>query len=525
MKKVKTLGLCLLMPALLLSSCSFFNNGGDDQSSNSVVNSSSEKQEESSNADASKESSSLNNSSDRGSSNDSGDKGSSSAQASSSASSSSSKQYSSWPDPSPSFVPYQNKVTVLMSAGLNSSKVNYTVEFQYDDTYFVRNPAIYDKGLSMLSFASSLATSTKQEAIDFFTGGQFQDIETYYLDKTPERDSIGFAFGHKTVDTSELFAVSIRGFNYGLEWTNNFKIGKTGNHEGFDGSAQIVRTELLKYINLYKGSKAAKIWVSGYSRAGAVANALVYNPSLLGVNNDAIYAYTFEAPASLDSSNCNEDINVHNVLNSGDVIAAVVPSNYNIGRCGTVYPIYDEDAANIVKAFDNGIDFPEFSPITGGGTTINNDTELVNYVINAVYNVQTDNDDAKQWTANSRSEYVDRYQPGLSYIVGLIFNMSGFNRNKMLKDLQDLGFSALTVLSSGQKIYEFMKPYFDDDGMTYDDATLLEACNAFQKAIQYLFFNILMMYMSESSKPSLTRIIDMHYPEVTYALLVNAHAK
>ena len=104
-----------------------------------------------------------------------------------------------------------------------------------------------------------------------------------------------------------------------------------------------------KYINLYKGSKAAKIWVSGYSRAGAVANALVYNPSLLGVNNDAIYAYTFEAPASLDSSNCNEDINVHNVLNSGDVIAAVVPSNYNIGRCGTVYPIYDEDAANIVK--------------------------------------------------------------------------------------------------------------------------------------------------------------------------------
>lgn len=518
MKKVKTLGLCLLMPALLLSSCSFFNNGGDEKSSSSIVNSSSEKQDESS-AD------SQNASSERGSSKESEDKGSSSSAQSSSASSSSSKTYSSWPDPSPSFVPYQNKVTVLMSAGLNTSKPNYSVEFQYDDSYFVRNPAIYDKGLSMLSFASSLATSTKQEAIDFFTGGQFQDVTTYHLDETPTRDSIGFAFGHKTVDTSELFAVSIRGFNYGLEWTNNFKIGKTGNHEGFDGSAQIVRTELLKYINLYKGSKAAKIWVSGYSRAGAVANALVYNPSLLGVNNDAIYAYTFEAPASLDSSNCNEDINVHNVLNSGDVIAAVVPSNYNIGRCGTVYPIYDEDAANIVKAFDNGIDFPEFSPISGGSKTINNDPELVEYIINAVYNVQTDNDDTKQWTANTRSEYVDRYQPGLSYIVGLIFNMSGSNRSKMLKDLQDLGFSALTVLGSGQKIYEFMKPYFDDDGMAYDEATLLEACNAFQKAIQYLFFNILMMYMSESSKPSLTRVIDMHYPEVTYALLAHAHSK
>lgn len=518
MKKVKTLGLFLIMPALLLSSCSFFNGGGNDKDS-SIVNSSSEQQGESS-VD------SQNTSSERGSSKDSSeDKGYSSSAQSSSASSSSSKTYSSWPDPSPSFVPYQNKVTVLMSAGLNESKPNYSVEFQYDDSYFVRNPAIYDKGLSMLSFASSLATSTKQEAIDFFAGGQFQDITTYHLDETPTSDSIGFAFGHKTVDTSELFAVSIRGFNYGLEWANNFKIGKTGNHEGFDGSAQIVRTELLKYINLYKGSKAAKIWVSGYSRAGAVANALVYNPALLGVDNNAIYAYTFEAPASLDSSNCNEDINVHNVLNSGDVIAAVVPSNYNIGRCGTVYPIYDEDAANIVKAFDNGIDFPEFSPISGGSKTINNDHELVEYIINAVYNVQTDNDDAKQWTANSRSEYVDRYQSGLSYIVGLLFNMSSSNRSKMLKDLQDLGFSALTVLGSGQSIHDFMKPYFDADGISYDDDALLEACNVFQKAIQYLFFNILLLYMNEQSKPSLTRVINMHYPEVTYALLVNAHNK
>ena len=96
-------------------------------------------------------------------------------------------------------------------------------------------------------------------------------------------------------------------------------------------------------------------------------------------------------------------------------------------------------------------------------------------------------------------------------------------RNAMMQDLQDLGFGVLSVISSGENLYNFIKTYLDNDRIVYRDNVLLDSCDTLQKAIINLFMKVFLIYADETYKPSLTRLIDMHYPEVTYALLLNAH--
>ena len=43
------------------------------------------------------------------------------------------------------------------------------------------------------------------------------------------------------------------------------------------------------------------------------------------------------------------------------------------------------------------------------------------------------------------------------------------------------------------------------------------------KGIQNLFFVLLLGYVSGELTEDLTRLIDMHFPETTYVLLLNAH--
>ena len=70
-----------------------------------------------------------------------------------------------------------------------------------------------------------------------------------------------------------------------------------------------------------------------------------------------------------------------------------------------------------------------------------------------------------------------------------------------------------------------MKPYLDSDHVDYDYDELVLACAVFEKAFTNLFGTILNMYMGQKYSNNLTRILDMHYPEVTYCLLKNANSK
>ena len=228
------------------------------------------------------------------------------------------------------------EIEVEMDASLRaegSSTDPYNLTFTYDDKLFVESAKTYDKDLSMLSFASSVATATKERGTKFFSDINFENVTAHGYDAEPTKDSMGYFFAHKSIRDFELVAVGFRGFNYGLEWANNFTIGKTGNHEGFAARGQEAYQELQSYINTYAKNKTLKLWINGYSRAGAVSHvltSLILKGDKVNVTQDNMFVYTFEAPASLSEENALEYENVHNIINDVDLITYIPPESYGL---------------------------------------------------------------------------------------------------------------------------------------------------------------------------------------------------
>lgn len=420
------------------------------------------------------------------------------------------------------------EIEVEMDASLttNESRGSYKLTLNYDDELFKSSAKIYDVNLSSLSFAASIATATKERGTKFFTDIDFENITSHAYDSDPTNDSIGYFMAHKSIDEFELVTVAFRGFNYGLEWANNFVIGKTGNHEGFNARGEEVYQDLQSYINTYAKDKTLKLWINGYSRAGALSNvlsSLILKGDKVNVTQDNMFVYTFEAPASLSEENAVAYQNVHNIINEADLIASIPPVSYGLKRCGVDHQIYDANVSTLVKQFDEDIAFPEFVSVTADNP-LNSDNDVRDFLLNSVFNKEENGSDPTIY-ANTREQYVDNYQDGLSSSIGYIFALKAETRSELIEALKT---SAMSILSdeTGEELYKFIKPYLDRDNVTYVDEKLHSDCAILIKAVGNLFITVLFLYyLSSDFANDLTRLINMHYPETTYVLLNNAHNK
>lgn len=429
----------------------------------------------------------------------------------------------------PQFEPFKTKTTVEMNASLSQSKMKYDLEFNYSDEYFLRDATTYDKELSELSFGAAYASTYARNGSIFFNATKFHNITAVSYDTEPTDESIAYFIAHKTIDDSELFAISIRGFEYQLEWADNFRIGKTGDHNGFGARANEIYERLQEYIEEHLDGKTLKLWIAGYSRAGAIANVLsnlILKGEEIVIEQKNMYVYTFEAPNCIDSTDLVAYQNVHNILNQNDIITSIPPTSYNLGRCGVTYEIYDENVRDIVRSFDESIPFPEFVTIDIA-EPITKDSELVSYVLGYIFNNQSESEDVKANTANTREEYADRYQEGLSYMIGLAFSLPSSTLNSIVNDISGRGMGAISLLGdeTGEELANVFKQYLDRDNISYDNEKLVSSCAVLRNGIMYLFLPLILIYMNTDYRQSLTRLIYMHYPESTYALLLNAHKK
>ena len=507
MKNKKFLPIILIISAFTISGC------GSSKPSFSPISSSEEppaSEPSSSSSEESKPSSSS----------------SSSAKPSSSSSSSSS---SSRPE-SQYFV---KDITVQLDPGIKKAEEGQTLEpynlsFTFDDELFLGNPKEYNNDLSMLSFGASLATMNKTKGTAFFTEAGFEDITPHDYDSDPTKDTIGYFMAHKTIGDYELVTVSFRGFDYGMEWANNFTIGKTGDHEGFAARGAETYEALKTYLNTYAKDKSLKVWINGYSRAGALSNmlsSLILRNNELAITQENLFVYTFEAPASLIETNAIAYPNVHNVINDADLITYIPPEQYELYRCGVDYQIYDPNVATLMNQFDEGMNFPEFQEMDENTT---NDAQYRDFLLKTVFEHEiTDEEDEKRY-ANNREQYVNNYQTGLSNGIGYIFALTSSTRSKLLADLKDLGLGALSIINdeTGAKMAEFLKPYLVKDNVPFTEEGLIADCAVLVKGIGNLFQAILLSYAFGGAPANdLSRLLDMHYPETTYVLLKNAHSK
>jgi hypothetical protein len=134
----------------------------------------------------------------------------------------------------------------------------------------------------------------------------FYNIRAYnYYDDNEHNNS--FVLARRQVGGHNVVAVIIRGTD-SAEWKGNFKVWDDnhrdpghGTHYSFYESMKSVDTALRLYV---LSSPASKIWITGHSRGGAVANLLaakLTQQAMSGsvnalVTKENIYAYTYATP-------------------------------------------------------------------------------------------------------------------------------------------------------------------------------------------------------------------------------------
>ena len=242
----------------------------------------------------------------------------------------------------------------------------------YDDSLFDNPSGEYNPSLATASISFAMASFGSSEGDDDYTGKSrnagdllgkmgFTGITpNVFFREKPGTDSLGCIFAHKEIGGCQMIACGIRGANYGAEWASNVTIGAgtVGDyHQGFYEGSEIFLSSLKDYIASEGITGSIKLWIVGYSRAGAICNisagrideAIRDGVKLFGENVniafDDMYAYCFEAPrgvSSGDSMYPKSDLfgNIFCIVNFNDIVTAVM-NEFSLTRYGVEMVLYD----------------------------------------------------------------------------------------------------------------------------------------------------------------------------------------
>ena len=182
--------------------------------------------------------------------------------------------------------------------------------FVYDDAWFAESSDTYNPHLATLSMLQVEESGGADSARAAYEAMGFEDIQgnDYFNIGEDRPNSIQVLAGHKTIPENGketvLIGLAVADSKYDLEWAGNFIIGKGGLHEGFMAARDEALRFLKKYIFENGISGRVKLWVTGHSRFGGVANLVAAYfaedegdyISEVSIDPEDIYAYTYAAP-------------------------------------------------------------------------------------------------------------------------------------------------------------------------------------------------------------------------------------
>lgn len=267
---------------------------------------------------------------------------------------------------------YEVKKTIFHYAPFDTGKEeHYYTDIYYSQGYFEHPSTEFDSHLASLSLALSASTFTDFGPFDedwylnqakfskeFFENIDFNTFETNDdFKQTATFDTIGLCSAKKEYDNYTVVAVAPRSGGYFREWANNFFLGdgtkSDSMHEGWYNAAIKLIDYISSYVSKNNVTGRVKLWMSGFSRGGAVTNiaaALLDNkinnnevifPNGASLSRDDLYAYTFEAPqgANVNVKNIKKPKdslynNIFNVVNPLDVVPKLAMKQYGFTRFG-----------------------------------------------------------------------------------------------------------------------------------------------------------------------------------------------
>lgn len=469
----------------------------------------------------------------------------------------------------------------------SGSETDYKNKCYYTDDYFSEPSTTYNASLAtaslclaMSSFASNINKNNSdytyryKNADSLFKSVGFTNVSTNedYL-KKPETDTIGVVYAKKSIGDATMIGIGIRGANYQQEWSSNFTLGKYSDnqyHQGFYKAA----TDLLSGLNTYIADQSItgkiKIWISGYSRAGATANltsglldkSLVDNSHILGDNvsyaKEDVYAYCFEAPQGAYYDKDADDIevkgenynNIFNIINSYDPVPKVAMNYYNFTRFGIDCfvsdslsdPDYDRNIGIVKDCYSqvanytalggefllSNFKYKSSSLLSGKDSSSTSVTSLYNW------NQGLFLDDFLTALADqgvgSRDSYVDSYQEGLRDVFSLLYK-NGIPKGSFV----EIGMNLVKEILNGDEadilmddllhdttyfvrdLIPLLKRTFEASGINFTIAELLNDLNNLLRAIARVFIFSQSLVVSLISTANIKAVGSAHYPELCLA--------
>ncbi len=281
-------------------------------------------------------------------------------------------------------------------------------KFYYRDEYFTKSGKINDQHLLTMSYNLALSTfevENTKYVTELYDLIGFKNIKTEGIND----NTIGTAIASKKIENNTVVAVAIRGGQYQTEWTNNFYVGEKGNAKGFNDSSIIVINRIKQYIKDNK-LKNVKLWIVGYSRAGAIANLTgVYINNHLKefkTKDDDLYIYTFEAPAVSTSDKTYE--NIYTVRNKNDMVTFAYPKNWGFYNNGKLIEIDENKKITVTYGLLQ--------------ETEANEVEI-NKFLNNYFNWLTQN--------LSRETYYNELEEPITELAKIFFSKSPLEREKI----------------------------------------------------------------------------------------------
>lgn len=266
--------------------------------------------------------------------------------------------------------PFRQVLTAFNVRSVEDKYVTYT---DFVDYPFWQPATKYNGNLANMSLIMTMCagrdkqrdTETRifdpaQDLEAYLENAGFLDIRTDDYSKETSIYTISTAMGfrrmeHEGEEPFTLIAVGVCGAGYKNEWQSNITAGKGEMHEGFRSASDLVIDRIAGYITTRGIKGRIKIWISGFSRAAAVANLTAGRLTRAGAfAKEDVYAYTFATPAAVLNPPAEGDENIFNILSPTDVVPQVMPAEWGYGRYGT----------------DLWIPVPEFSSVGEGAVKL-----------------------------------------------------------------------------------------------------------------------------------------------------------
>lgn len=388
--------------------------------------------------------------------------------------------------------------------------------------------------------------------------GSYECSETFR--QKPTDDSIAIAAGSKKLagTDSTLIAAVVRGGGYDAEWAGNFTVGKNGPHADFKMGADYCLDFLRNYIEKNGITGRVKIWLTGYSRGGAVGNLMAGEldkgqglPSSVTLCFDDLYAYFFEPPQGAvvedDLKNPRYD-NIWNILNYNDVVPLAAMSELGFGRYGRDFYLPKATQSNYWEQREKMLEFynQQESIEQSGEYTVDDfqmkKLDLANGgIVDDTENGKTSGEFIRELVhkitvenVKTRDNFVNEYQNGFRTVLHIIFGKSlltgsegDLNRffDALQKNIEEEDTASELAQAIAQPWDEYglktvisdliVESMNDAEVNALDPVSLTKFINAAVKLVGGLAISDPDMTVTLFS--NLTNIMNAHYPEVGMA--------